>query len=162
MPHAVEQSTRSTGTPKAKASSSRELRQLHTIYNQTKDRYLESNLSLTITRLLEFKTRPAVTKLVSLGLGSLKSMEQTRSIKQLAIFLATAEQLRQQNPRIEIYAQDPSFSKTDEAFLQTLGVHILSTPSATELGEAAQYIDKSTLVYSPFLTLEAYRLLFST
>jgi hypothetical protein len=41
-------------------------------------------------------------------------------------------------------------------------VHILSTPSATEVGEAAQYIDESTLVYCPFLTLEAYQLFFST
>ena len=65
-------------------------------------------------------------------------------------------------PKLEIYAQDPSFSKIDEAFLQGLGVKILSTPSATELGEAAQYIDESTLVYCPFLTLEAYELLFAT
>jgi hypothetical protein len=31
-----------------------------------------------------------------------------------------------------------------------------------ELGQAAQYIDQSTLVYTPFLTLEAYQLLFSS
>lgn len=41
-------------------------------------------------------------------------------------------------------------------------MHILSTPSATEVGEAASHIDASTLVYCPFLTLEAYQLFFST
>jgi hypothetical protein len=164
MPHAVEidQGTRSTRTPKTKASSSRELQQLHILYKKTRSHYLESNLGLSISHRLESKNRPAVTKVISLGLGSLKSTDQTRRIKQLTIFLAISEQLRQYEPKIEIYAQDPSFSKTDEAFLQTLGVDILSTPSATELGEAAQYIDESTLVYCPFLTLEAYQLFFST
>lgn len=164
MPHAVqvEQPTRSTRSPKTKASSSRELRQLHILYNEARNQYFESNLSLLITHLLESKNRPAVTKIISLGLGSLKSTDQARRIKQLTIFLAIAEQLRQHERKIEIYAQDPSFSKTDEAFLQSLGVHILSTPSAIEAGEAAQYIDESTLVYSPFLTLEAYKLFFST
>jgi hypothetical protein len=163
MPHAIEQTTTpSTRTLKTKTSSSRELRQLDILYNNTRSHYLESNLSLTITHLLESKNRPAVTKIVSLGLGSLKSTDQARRIKQLTIFLAVAEQLRQHESKLEIYAQDPSFSKTDEAFLQSLGVHILVTPSPTEIGEAAHFIDESTLVYCPFLTLEAYQLLFST
>ena len=160
----IEQSTQSKRTSKPKASSSRDIQQLHILYNITRTRYLESNLSISINHLLESKTRPTVTKIVSLGLGSFKSADQTRRIKQLTIFLAIAiaTQLRLYNPEVEIYAQDPSFSKNDQTFLQSLGVHILSTPSATELGEAAQYIDETTLVYSPFLTLEAYQLLFST
>ncbi|RDW58210.1 hypothetical protein BP6252_13621 [Coleophoma cylindrospora] len=166
MPHAVEveQPTKSGRgrVPKAKASSSRELRQLRSLYDQSRDHYLESTLSLSINNLLQSKNRPAVTKIISLGLGSLASTDQSRRIKQLTIFLAIAEQLQQQGSKLEIYAQDPSFSKTDEAFLRSFGVHILSTPSATTLGEAAQCIDKSTLVYCPFLTLEAYELLFST
>ena len=164
MPHAVqvEQATPSTRTPKAKPSSSRELRQLHILYSKTRIQYRESNLFLSITHLLESKNRPPVTKIVSLGLGSLKSTDQSRRIKQLTILLAIAEQLREYEPKIEIYAQDPSFTKTDEAFLQSLDVKILSTPSATEAGEAAQYIDESTLVYCPFLTLEAYQLFFSS
>jgi predicted component of type VI protein secretion system len=164
MPHAVEagQPARSTRTPKVKASLTREVRQLHILYNETKNRYLESSLRLSINRLLESRNRPVVTKVISLGLGSLSSVDQARRIKQLTIFLAITEQLRRYETKIEIYAQDPSFSKTDEAFLESLGVHILTTPSATELGEAAQHIDKSTLVYSPFLTLEACQLLFAT
>jgi hypothetical protein len=161
MPYAVEAdqpATRSTKTPNTKASSSRELRQLHILYNKTRNQYLESTLSLSVAKLLESKNRPIVTKIVSLGLGSLKSTDQTRRIKQLTIFLAIAEQLQLQ----DIYAQDPSFSKTDEAFLQSLGVQILSTPSPIEVGEAASYIDELTLVYCPFLTLEAYQLFFST
>ena len=121
-----------------------------------------SSLSLAITHLLESKNNPTVKRIVSLGLGSLKSTDQARRIKQLTIFLAIVEQIKVRQPKLEIYAQDPSFSKTDEAFLQILGVKILSTPSATNLGEAAQYIDEITLVYCPFLTLEAYELLFAT
>lgn len=164
MPHSVEAEhiTQSKRSPKTKSSSSREIQQLHKLYSQIQTRYLSSNLSLSISRLLSPKTLPKITRILSLGLGSLESTDQTRRIKQLTIYLAIAEQLRDHNPSIELYAQDPSFSKTDEQFLQSLGVHILSTPSATELGEAAQYIDDSTLVYSPFLTLEAYQLLFST
>jgi hypothetical protein len=58
---------------------------------------------------------------------------------------------------IEIYAQDPTFTRIDEAFLASLGIQVLRTPSPSDLGEAAHYIDGSTLVYSPFLTIEAYR-----
>lgn len=170
MPHSIdiEQPTKSprASNPKAKASSSRDIQHLHTLYSISRNRYQESNLSTSITQLLTSKTRPAITKLVSLGLGTLhlKSADQTRRIKQLTIFLAIAAQLRRSEPAadLHLYAQDPSFSKTDQAFLQSLGVHILRTPSATELGEAAQYIDETTLVYSPFLTLEAYQLLFAT
>ncbi|PMD48064.1 hypothetical protein L207DRAFT_505148 [Hyaloscypha variabilis F] len=164
MPHAVEveRTTQSKRTSKTKVSSSRDLRQLQNLYNDTRDRYAGSSLAIAITHLLESKANPTVKRIVSLGLGSLKSTDQSRRLKQLTIFLAIAEQIKLRQPKLEIYAQDPSFSKTDEAFLQSLGVNILSTPSATELGDAAQYIDDSTLVYCPFLTLEAYELLFAT
>lgn len=164
MPHAV-QAEQATRAPRknTKASSSKELRQLHTLYNETRSRYLGSNLSLSVAHLLDSKSRPAVTKIVSLGLGSLlRSTDQSRRIKQLVIFLAIASHLQQHhNTNIPIYAQDPTFTPTDEAFLQSLGVHILHTPSATSAGEAAQHIDATTLVYCPFLTLEAYALFFA-
>jgi SRR1 len=157
----VQRSTQPARTSKTKTSLTREHRQLHILYDETRTRYLESNIALLIRQLLASKNTSGVTRIVSLGLGSLKSTEQSRRIKQLTIFLAIAEQLRQKSPKIEIYAQDPSFSKIDESFLQSLGVNILSTPSATELGEAAEYINESTLVYCPFLTLEAYQLFFA-
>jgi hypothetical protein len=165
MPHAieVERPTQSKRTANTKSSSSREVLQLHILYNKIRNQYLGSNLALSITQLLDSKNKLVVAKIVSLGLGSLiKSADQTRRIKQLTILLAIAEQLRQHEPKLEVYAQDPSFTKTDEAFLQSLGVNIISTPSATEMGEAAKYIDQSTLVYCPFLTLEAYQLFFTT
>jgi hypothetical protein len=164
MPHAVEikQSSLPLRVAKAKSPPSRELKSLYALYSTTRTQYNESALSHSIANLLESKNRPAVTKVVSLGLGSLKSVNQIRRIKQLVIFRAIADQLREYNPSIEIYAQDPEFSKLDESFLSSLGIHILSTPMAAHLGEAAQYIDESTLVYSPFLTLEAYELLFSS
>jgi hypothetical protein len=83
-------------------------------------------------------------------------------MKQLVIFLSIAEHLQSQDPKINIYAQDPAFSAVDEQFLQSLGIKILHTPSTTNLGGAARYINGSTLVYCPFLTLEAYELLFAT
>jgi hypothetical protein len=165
MPHATdfERPTQSTRTTNTKLSSPRETRQLQILYNKIQNQYIESNFAASINHIVDSKNNPRITRIVSLGLGSLtKSTDQSRTIKQLAILLAIAERLRKSQPSLEIYAQDPSFSKIDEAFLQTLDVHILSTSSATELGEAAQHIDENTLVYSPFLTLEAYELFFST
>jgi hypothetical protein len=165
MPHAnaFERPAQSTRTTNTKLSSSRETRQLQILYNKIQHRYIESNFPASINHFIDSKNNPRITRIVSLGLGSLtKSTDQSRRIKQLVILLAIAERLRMSQPSLEIYAQDPSFSKIDEAFLQTQDVHILSTSSATELGQAAQYIDGNTLVYSPFLTLEAYELFFST
>ena len=164
MPHFIAdlQPVQSAQAAKVKGPLSREVRQLHIQYNKTKNRFPESTASKLISQTVKSRSRRPITKLVSLGLGSLKSVDQSRRFKQLAIFLAIAEQLQQNGAQLDIYAQDPSFSKTDESFLQSLGIQILSTPSPTDLGDAAQYIDESTLVYSPFLTLEAYELLFSS
>jgi hypothetical protein len=156
-----EDPARQIRTSRPKTSASRETRQLQTLYDNSRSQYLETSLCSSIEQLIESKNRPVVTRILSLGLGSLKSTNQSRRVKQLTIFLAIAEQLQRQTTGLEIYAQDPSFTKTDEVFLQSLGVRIISTPSATELGEAAQYLDESTLVYCPFLTLEAYQLLLS-
>lgn len=163
MPHAVqlEQPAHSVRPSKLKSSSSKELRQLQDLYSKATSLYIDSKVCLSISRLLDSKSRPPVTRVISLGLGSLKSVDQSRRLKQLTIFLAIAERLRQHQANLEIYAQDPTFSSTDDTFLNSLGVQILSTPSPTQLGDAAQYIDGSTLVYCPFLTLEAYQLLFS-
>ncbi|KAK7750748.1 hypothetical protein SLS62_007299 [Diatrype stigma] len=117
--------------------------------------------------MLRARIQPHVTKVLSLGLGSLseKSRDQSRRFKQLAIFLAIADHVRQSSsPRgrmskLELYAQDPTFTRADESFLQSLGVHVLRTPSPSELGEARHVIDENTLVYSPFLTINAYGLL---
>lgn len=173
MPHAIidEQpavvvarsaKTKSPKSQNTKSSSSKELRTLAALYLKAQDQYLSSLLSHTIYKALSTKNRPTVTKIVSLGLGSLKSVNQSRIIKQLAILLAIAAQLQETNPSLRIYAQDPSFTKTDETFLRSLGVEILSTPSAGQVGEAREMIDETTLVYSPFLTLEAYGLFFES
>jgi len=166
MPHAIEvevsQPTPVARLPKIKGSPPKEIRQLHALYNSAQEKYLSSSLSLSITCLLETKTLPKVTKVVSLGLGSFKSRDRSRRLKQLAVFLDIASHLLRNQPTLRLYAQDPSFTKTDQTFLQSLGIQIISTPSATETGEAAEVIDEETLVYSPFLTLEAYQLFFET
>ncbi|KAL5410819.1 hypothetical protein PMIN03_005191 [Paraphaeosphaeria minitans] len=124
--------------------------------------YATSNFAKNIEKQLLFLTKSTTTsfgRIVSLGLGSLSSTErgQTRRLKQLALLLAIQNTLQKQTKApIEVYAQDPTFTKQDEALLRSLGIQILRTASGSSLGEAADVIDASTLIYSPFLTLEAY------
>ena len=86
---------------------------------------------------------------------------QPRRLKQLAIFLGIAEAIRQSVASVELYAQDPAFTRADEQLLASLGIKVLRTSSLSDLGEAGAIIDSSTLVYSPFLTVDAYELLLS-
>jgi hypothetical protein len=99
-----------------------------------------------------------ITKILSLGLGSLVAAKgQSRRLKQLTILLFVRDILMQiWDMSAQVYAQDPTFTRKDESFLESLGIHILRTQSGSELGEASLILDTSTLVYSPFLTLEAY------
>ncbi|KAH7120933.1 hypothetical protein B0J11DRAFT_438576 [Dendryphion nanum] len=141
--------------------SSREIQQLHALLADVQATYTDSQLSQNMDRLLESHLKSArvpITNMMSLGLGSLFTAKgQTRRIKQLTIFLAIRDSLQRMLRReIEIYAQDPAFTRTDEALLSSLGIHIARTPSGSQLGEAASLIDTSTIIYSPFLTLEAY------
>jgi hypothetical protein len=143
----------------AKPKSSRELQKLQALYEESRIRYNESPLSKTISSMLRSKQqRVQLTKAVSLGLGSLTSANQSRRIKQLAVFMAITSQVSamQKTPTI-LYAQDPTFTKVDEMFLESLGINILRTTSPSSLGEAQHYIDRETLLYTPFLTIEAYR-----
>lgn len=98
---------------------------------------------------------------MSLGLGSLgPSKDQLRRIKQLVILIAIASHLTVYSV-VSLYAQDPSFTKMDEEFLANLGVQVLKTSSPSDLGEATRVIDGETMIYSPFLTIDAYRQLLS-
>jgi hypothetical protein len=101
-----------------------------------------------------------------LGLGSLgASKDQARRIKQLVILMAIAAHLRSSTTDshdVSLYAQDPTFTKTDEDFLQSLGIQILKTSSTSDLGEAGRMIHEESLLYSPFLTIDAYRQLFAS
>lgn len=108
--------------------------------------------------MLRTKQKLPITKAISLGLGSLVSKDQSRRIKQLTIFLAIIKQLEASAAQpIKVYAQDPAFTKVDELFLESLGIRILRTPSASILGEAERHMDMRAMVYSPFLTIQAYR-----
>ncbi|KAF2030193.1 hypothetical protein EK21DRAFT_66083 [Setomelanomma holmii] len=152
--------------PKTKAKSlTREARQLMMTLNALQDLCNQSKLSISISRQLETTLRHSkspITHILSLGLGSLRVAQgQTRRLKQLTILLAIREQCtRLTGMAVEIYAQDPTFTRTDEIFLASLGISILRTPSSAQLGEAGELISSSTLVYSPFLTIEAYEKLF--
>ncbi|KAJ4991545.1 hypothetical protein SVAN01_02926 [Stagonosporopsis vannaccii] len=165
MPHAVrdvEMSSSQRGAyQKSKIGSlPREILQLTARLLELQDLYMQSQLSQSINRQLHniAKAGTPVTRIVSLGLGSLLVTKgQSRRLKQLAILLAIRDCLQQERKQvIEVYAQDPTFTRLDESLLASLGVQILRTPSGADLGEAASFISPSTLVYSPFLTLEAY------
>jgi hypothetical protein len=158
LPQDVQQRKKSTPLP-------RELQQLSRQILDHQDLFNCSQLSVTLSRYLQkiTKTNTPITRIVSLGLGSLLVMKnQSRRLKQLAILLSLRDSLQrgQQEP-IEVYAQDPTFTRQDKALLAALGIGILRTPSSSELGEAAAVISPFTLVYSPFLTLEAYEQLIS-
>ncbi|KAG9185124.1 hypothetical protein G6011_07668 [Alternaria panax] len=142
-------------------SRSREARLLSTKLEDFQSRYETSQLAQIIDQQLRVVMKNAqspINKVLSLGLGSLVAAKgQSRRLKQLAILLAVRDILRETSEvSIQVYAQDPSFTRKDDSFLESLGIHILRTPSGSELGEASTVLDTSTLVYSPFLTLEAY------
>ncbi|USP78994.1 uncharacterized protein yc1106_06268 [Curvularia clavata] len=123
--------------------------------------YYASPLSQTLTTRLRTvqKTSPVpITGILSLGLGSLfETKGQTRRLKQLAIFLGLRDTLQHlSSTRIQLFAQDPSFSRHDEALLSSLDIQIVRTPEASQLGEAEAVLGPQTIVYAPFLTLDAY------
>lgn len=144
------------------AKPSRDIYRLQVQLADLQSTYTTSEFAKNIDKQLLFLTKSAttsLTRIISLGLGSLSSTErgQTRRLKQLALLISIRETLQSQaKAPIEVYAQDPTFTKQDEALLRSLNIHILRTASGSSLGEAADMITPSTLIYSPFLTLEAY------
>lgn len=148
-------------------SSPRKSQQLSATLDHLQQLYSQSSLSKSIDRHIQISIKHSthpVTRILSLGLGSLQpSKHQTRRLKQLTILLAVRDSIKQlSNCQITVYAQDPTFTRTDEAFLTSLDIRILRTPSSAELGEAATVISLSTLVYCPFLTVEVYERLMLT
>ncbi|KAH6621914.1 hypothetical protein C7974DRAFT_213006 [Boeremia exigua] len=165
MPHAVQdvevRSSRQQGRQKSKARSlPRELLQLTAQLLDLQDLYAQSQLSQAVNQQVHIiaKAGTPIARIVSLGLGSLfVTKGQSRRLKQLAVLLAVRDHIqKEQNEPIEVYAQDPNFTRPDENLLMSLGIQILCTPSGSDLGEATSFITPDTLVYSPFLTLEAY------
>ncbi|VUC37076.1 unnamed protein product [Clonostachys rosea] len=144
---------------------SKQTEKLFVLYLEAKELFYRSALAARFEAMLHAKSRPRINKIVSLGLGSLgASKDQSRRMKQLAILMAIASHIQatsESRLQIPLYAQDPSFTKTDEDFLSFLEVQVLKTPEASDLGEAGRVIDAETLIYSPFLTIEAYGRLFA-
>ncbi|RSL87219.1 hypothetical protein CEP51_002378 [Fusarium floridanum] len=157
--------TKSKSASRKHAGSSRQLDQLSRLYDDAMDLFNQSALAASFEDMLNVKNRPRITRLVSLGLGSLlDSKDQQRRIKQLVIFMAIASHLTlpmSDESSVTLSAQDPTFTAIDEAFLNSLGITVLKTPSSSDLGDAGQMINEETLVYSPFLTIATYKLLFS-
>lgn len=153
--------------PKAGVAKNREQQLFSALLDTYQSLYASSRFGQNLSRALTsaIKNAPVlITKILSLGLGSLSDMKkgQTRRLKQLAILLAIRSELqRSSNSEIEIYAQDPVFTRQDEILLSSLNIQILRTSSGSSLGEARSMLGLSTLIYSPFLTLEAYEALFS-
>lgn len=169
MPHTVQDigvsllQKKAHRLPRIKALP-RELLRLTQRLLDLQELYTQSHLSQSIDRqlLTISKSGHIITRILSLGLGSLfVAKSQSRRLKQLAILLSIRHQLHEaRREPIEVYAQDPTFTRLDESLLVSLGIQILRTSSGSDLGEAASVISPTTLVYSPFLTLEAYEQLF--
>ncbi|KAL6916490.1 hypothetical protein ACHAP8_007091 [Fusarium lateritium] len=156
-------SKKSQSSRRSNGSSGKQIQQLSILYQDAMDLYNQSSLAETIQDMLRTKNRPRITRIVSLGLGSLlDAKDQQRRIKQLVMLMAIASHLALPKNALQIYAQDPTFTAVDETFLESLGIAVLKTPSIADLGEAGQMMDQETLVYSPFLTLETYKLLLSS
>ncbi|KAJ4111330.1 hypothetical protein NW768_011904 [Fusarium equiseti] len=166
--HHYAPSKKSQNSRKNNASSGKQLQQLYRLYEDAMDIYNQSAFAKTIEDMLRTKNRPRITRIVSLGLGSLlDAKDQQRRIKQLVMLMAIASHLAlplslSDRSALQIYAQDPTFTAADDTFLQSLGIVVLKTPSIADLGEAGRMMDEETLVYSPFLTLETYKLLLSS
>ncbi|OSS43978.1 hypothetical protein B5807_11433 [Epicoccum nigrum] len=165
MSHAIEDmevsAPQQQGQQKTKNKSlSRELLQITAQLLNFQDLYNQSQLPGSVNRQLQAigKIGAPVTRMISLGLGSLLVTKgHARRLKQLVILLSIRKYLQDgRKEPIEIYAQDPTFTRSDETLLAAFGVQILRTASGSDLGEAASFITPSTIVYSPFLTLEAY------
>lgn len=157
---ATNRSARPRRTPKAKPVS-RETQQLRNSLEPLQDLFEHTELASILSRHFQSILKSAqtpITRIVSLGLGSLRPAPgQTRRLKQLTILLAIRDELSKISRKpIEIFAQDPAFTRADETFLSSLGISILRTTSGAHLGDAADALSSSTLVYSPFLTIEAY------
>ena len=157
---------KSQNSRKNNASSGKQLQLLYRLYEDAMDTYNQSAFAKTIEDMLRTKNRPRITRIVSLGLGSLlDAKDQQRRIKQLVMLVTIASHLAlplSDKSALQIYAQDPTFTAADDTFLQSLGIVVLKTPSIADLGEAGRMMDEETLVYSPFLTLETYKLLLSS
>ncbi|KAH7021484.1 uncharacterized protein B0I36DRAFT_334523 [Microdochium trichocladiopsis] len=176
MPHAVhgQPESRRRASDKATKTTARNKKtnsSLQQQYENLRTMFDDSLLSTSLAASLRAKvitSRSPITRAVSLGLGSFaeRSKDQPRRLKQLAMFMAAAAQINALQattggPQLELFAQDPTFTKPDISFLTSLGIRVLKTPSPSEMGEAQSYIDPNTLVYSPFLTIEAYEALLS-
>lgn len=148
-----------------KTGLGKEQRVLEEMLEAKQDLYSRSELKIHIEHHLRtvLNSKAPIRQILSLGLGTFTVAKSlARRIKQLVILLAIRRSFQHSSKsEIDLYAQDPSFTRSDEAFLNSLGIKILRTSSASELGQAASIIGPSTLVYSPFLTIDVYEQLFA-
>lgn len=94
---------------------------------------------------------------VCIGLGSL-SVDNVaagvRSMWQLVCFLDIVEMLAGGAEAVALYAEDPVFNALDEEILQELGVTVVQGRRLTDGSRqegAAQYIERDSLVFAPFM-----------
>jgi hypothetical protein len=126
--------------------------------------YRQTNCRRTVTQILS-RTRPesgwALRTAICLGVGSLsrENIEcRRRSMWQFVVFHDLLEQLRESGLVLEIFAQEPSFTELDQDFLRALGVEVLASSlgdGTTGLGSAKEKLGDTTLVYEPFVDMNA-------
>jgi hypothetical protein len=78
---------------------------------------------------------------------------------QLVLFLSVShllESSQPDSPRIQLYAQDPAFTRLDRVFLGSHGIQILEVDEQAPWSgaPATQFIDSQTFLFCPFIVNE--------
>ncbi|SMQ49270.1 unnamed protein product [Zymoseptoria tritici ST99CH_3D7] len=135
---------------------------------QTKTKaYRQTTCRRTVTQILN-RIRPdsgwKLDKALCLGIGSLsrENLEcRKRSMWQFVVFCDLVEQMRGEGVELEVLAQEPGFTELDVEFLDVLGVKVLETrlgDGTMGLGPAKEQLGEGTLVYEPFIDMNAVML----
>ncbi|KJX93123.1 hypothetical protein TI39_contig4392g00003 [Zymoseptoria brevis] len=135
---------------------------------QTKTKaYRQTTCHRTVTQILD-RIRPdsgwKLNKALCLGIGSLSRENfecRRRTMWQFVVFHDLVEQMRGEGLVLEVFAQEPSFTELDVEFLDILGVKVLETrlgDGTMGLGLAKEQLGEGTLVYEPFIDMNAVML----
>ena len=109
-----------------------------------------------LMKMFEFDHGIKLTKCICLGLGnfnivsgkkdaSYSGSQPKTSLHQLAVLIIMLQILVEGHSIQEVYFQDPTFTKVEKRFLQSLGYTVLEDPAAFE------EMSTSTFLFAPFI-----------
>ncbi|KAF2124299.1 hypothetical protein P153DRAFT_390849 [Dothidotthia symphoricarpi CBS 119687] len=114
-------------------------------FKKLEDRWTETTCAKQIKAILDRREWDiGVAVCIGIGSFSLDWHHRHRSLWQLVLFMDVVGHLKEQNPSLTLYAQEPTFTPVDIAFLKSLAVTVVE--SAVE-----SHISPQTFVYAPFV-----------